>query len=120
MAGQEGERENAVGNEVKEATGQSLQGLGVGKQMKDFEKRNDTIYLEEEQGKKQRDHLRGIATIWASSGGEREINAIPIKIPTGFIKELDKLILRKTQKNKGPKILKAGLKETNTFIEVSS
>lgn len=35
----------------------------------------------------------------------RESNEIPVKIPTGFVKELDKDILR------GPKIVKASLKE---------
>lgn len=49
----------------------------------------------------------------------REINAIPMKIQAGFIKELGKLILRNKWKNKGPKIVKAGLKKTNAFAGIS-
>lgn len=67
-------------------------------------------------GEKQRHHLRRIA----SNGEEGDIKAIPLKIPLVLTEELDKLILRNTWKNKGPKIVKAGLKETNTFTEVSS
>ena len=41
----------------------------------------------------------------------RRLNTMPLKIPTGFFKERNKLILQFICKNKGPRIAKTFLKK---------